>query len=264
MTKKRVLNIASKKKQDNMVCTTNIQAGSGTGGTTYTNQPAILSGGYTYILPWICTARNALITGLPGYPNETPTRTANTCYMRGLKERIQLQSNNGTAWQWRRICFTFRGDYLWANSTTTFQWWRADDTYGVTRSIQNAAGVGGVGNRLIDLVFKGTQSIDWSSYFTAKLDTERIRVMSDQTHTMQSGNDSGFMRNFKLWHPMNKNLTYEGEENGGQYQSSPYSVDTKIGLGDYYIVDIISAGTGATSADRMSFDPEATLYWHEK
>lgn len=264
MTRKRVLNIASKKKQDNMVCYTNIVAGSGTGGTTYTNQPAILSGGFTYIMPWICTARNALIDGRQGFPIENSARTANICYMRGLKERIQMQSNNGTAWQWRRICFTMRGSTMWENELTNFQWWRADDTFGVQRSIQNGAGVSGVGNNLIDYMFKGRQSIDWSSYFTAKLDTERINVMHDSTRIMQSGNTSGFMRNFKLWHPMNKNLHYEGDEDGNNYQSSPYSVETKLGLGDYYIIDIISAGTGATSSDRMSFDPEATLYWHER
>lgn len=264
MTKKRVLNIASKKKQDNMVVVTNLRGGSSTGSDSYTNQPAILSGGYTYIMPWICTARNARIDGRPGYPNETPVRTANVCYMRGLKERIQLQSNNGTAWQWRRICFTFRGDYLWGRDASNFTWWRADDTYGVLRPVQNVISVPGVGEPLIELLFKGTQSVDWSSYFTAKTDNERINVVYDKTSVMQSGNDSGFMRNVSLWHPMNKNLHYEGEEAGGKYGSSPYSVNTKFGLGDYYVVDIISAGTGALDSDRMSFDPEATLYWHEK
>lgn len=63
---------------------------------------------------------------------------------------------------------------------------------------------------------------------------------------------------------MNKNLHYQSDEDGNNQSSSPYSVETKLGLGDYYILDIISAGTGATSSDRMSFDPEATLYWHEK
>lgn len=264
MTKKRVLNIASTKKQDNMVCTTNITPGSATGGVTYTNQPAILSGGFTYIMPWLATARNAQIDGRPGYPIEKATRTSDVCYMRGLKERIQLQSNNGTAWQWRRICFTLRGEIMGRSETTNFQWWRADDTYGVTRSIQNSVGISGGANVIVDYVFKGRQSIDWSSYFTAKLDTERIRVMHDSMRVMQSGNDHGFMRNFQLWHPMNKNLHYQSDEDGNNQSSSPFSVETKLGLGDYYVLDIISAGTGATSSDRMSFDPEATLYWHEK
>lgn len=264
MSAKRILNITTKKKQDNMVVVSNIVAGSGTGGTTYTNTAPILSGGYTYIMPWVATARLFLSgTGSEtGSPIDDATRTAHECYMRGLKERIQLQSNGGAAWQWRRICFTLKGDDLTTFQAANFTWWRAQAN-GVVRSVQNVAGLSG-GETLIDMLFKGTQSTDWSSYFTAKVDTARVSLKYDRTRIMQSGNSSGFMRNVSLWHPMNKNIRYDDDESGGKYTGNAYSVDSKVGMGDYYVIDIISAGTGATSSDRMSFDPEATLYWHEK
>jgi len=265
MTNKRILDITTKKKQDNMVVVSNIVAGTGGGGTTYNNQPPILSGTFTYILPWICTARS-LYRGAgtdKGAPVDTATRTAHTCYMRGLKERIQIQSNGGAAWQWRRICFTMKGDLLNENTANNFTWWRAQTNVGVVRSVQNAAGLT-AGEVLIAQLFKGQQSIDWSSYFTAPLDTGRVTVKYDKTRIYQSGNNNGFMRNVKMWHPMNANLTYDEDEVGDTTNSDSYSVDSKRGMGDYYIVDIISAGSGSTTADRMSFDPEATLYWHEK
>lgn len=265
MSARRILNITTKKKQDNMVVTTNIQAGSATGATDYTNQPAILSGGFTYIMPWICTARN-LTKGSGtdlGAPVDDATRTAHTCYMRGLKERIQLQSNSGAAWQWRRICFTMKGDDLYDFTANNFTWWRATAAAGVVRSIQNIAGLSG-GQVLIEKLFKGQQSVDWSSYFTAKIDNSRVSLKYDKTRIFQSGNANGFMRNVQMWHPMNSNLRYEEDESGDDYTGNAYSVDSKIGMGDFYVIDIISCGTGATTSDRMSFDPEATLYWHEK
>lgn len=63
---------------------------------------------------------------------------------------------------------------------------------------------------------------------------------------------------------MNKNLTYDDDENGGDLQSNFLSTLGKRGMGDYWVIDIFGAAPGATAGSTLVFAPEASLYWHEK
>ena len=63
---------------------------------------------------------------------------------------------------------------------------------------------------------------------------------------------------------MNKNIYYEDEELGSVMNESPFSVENKQGMGDYYICDIFQSNRGATSADDLTFNPQGRYYWHEK
>jgi hypothetical protein len=114
------------------------------------------------------------------------------------------------------------------------------------------------------LLYKGLAGKDWDDLIVAPVDTSRISVKFDKTWTIQSGNSNGVVRERKLWHPMNKNIVYDDDENGDVEQASYFSVDSKAGMGDYYVVDIIQPGTGATSSDLLQISTNSTLYWHEK
>lgn len=261
MTRKKLLNVTSTKKKDNMLCATNIVPGSNDGSPNYFDQPAVLYGGRNYIIPWICTAR----TAEAGSPLQA-SRTKTEVYWRGVKERIQIQTNNGTPWQWRRIGFCSKRPDLRNSQNPTFSWARQTAANNGWDRIVNDIVLlnSGLANSLLDLMFDGTQGVDWNDYFTAKLDKEQISVYYDRTFTFNPGNDNGVMKNFSLWHSMNKNMQYDDDENGGGMNYSPYSTTAKRGMGDYYIVDIIESGMSGDTDDRLTFHPQATAYWHEK
>lgn len=63
---------------------------------------------------------------------------------------------------------------------------------------------------------------------------------------------------------MNQNLVYDDDEAGAAEVTNRFSVDSKAGMGDYYIYDLFSPGTGGTSTDQIVIVPNSTLYWHEK
>nr|QJB18621.1 MAG: capsid protein [Genomoviridae sp.] len=262
-SRKRILNMTSTKKKDNMLCWTNTSPSQIVLGFTYGVGPAILTGGNTYIFPWVANYRPATdYTGGFARPVQESVRTSTVCYMRGVKEQIQIQTNTGMPWTWRRICFTLKGTAL-RNFATTNMWMNITNGNGPTRLMNNWATTTG-GQAIVDLVFDGRTGADWDSVYAAKTDKQRISVHYDKTVTMNPGNESGYVRNFKLWHPMNKNMQYDDDESGDGESTAGYSTLNKMGMGDYYIVDIIASGTAGDSDDMLRFNPQATLYWHEK
>jgi len=104
---------------------------------------------------------------------------------------------------------------------------------------------------------------DWLDPITAPVDTLRISVLHDRVTAIRSGNDSGVAQSHKRWHPLRKTIHYADQEIGGSIAPSPFSVTTKPGAGDMYIMDII-VGNSDDPTDRLDFLPTSTLYWHEK
>lgn len=263
MSKRKILDMTSKKHRDTMLCYSNTIAGTPNGGTTYNVTDATLTGDQFYIFPWVATARVGVkYSGSSAYPVEVATRQSTTCYMRGLKEHIEIQTNTGLAWQWRRICFTMKGSRINQN-----------DRNGLRFSLQTSAGMVRVVNSIVGdsslgdfstLLFKGDQGKDWNNFITAPTDNSRLTIKYDKTITIQTGNSSGIMRKYKFWHPMNKNLVFDDDESGDIETLSRYSTVAKSGMGDYYVVDIITPGFGGAASDRLIFGPSATLYWSEK
>lgn len=246
-----------------MLCYTNVTASGPIGGTTYAKAVPVLTGANTYLFPWICTARD--LTVGTGETNATvgleSARTASRCYMRGLKEVVKIRTNNGRPWQWRRVCFTMKGDEL-AKSNNAGSYYYTETTDGIVRVVN------GLNNTLqgsvLSVMFDGYQGSDWLDVFSAKLDTQRISVKYDKQRIIQSGNDNGVIRMYKDWFPMNKNISYADDERGAGEDTNFLSATSKEGMGDYYVMDFLQCGDGATSADVLTFQPEATLYWHEK
>lgn len=262
MSKKQVLNVSSRKKRDTMLYYSN-QVVSGPS-LVYTNNPAVITGGSATPSCFIfaATARdNSLSGGSLGTVFDQATRTATTCYMRGLSEKIEIQIDDGLPWQWRRICFTAKGLQLILTETDTFKL-QAETSAGYQRVVNQLVDANRAG--VENYIFKGSASVDWIDPLTAPLDNSRITVKYDKTITIASGNDQGVIRKYNRWMPMNHNLVYDDDEDGGGEDADHYSVQGKAGMGDYYIMDYFRPRDGSTGDNHLMFAPQATLYWHEK
>lgn len=194
-------------------------------------------------------------------------RTSTTCYMRGLSEHIRIQTNSGVPWFWRRICFTVKDPLAGISNAPTFVEQNFLDTSnGMERPMQNLKinKSDATINALRGYMFRGTSSSDWDDELIAPLDTTRIGVKYDKMVTIRSGNANGTVLARKLWHPMNKNIVYDDDENGASETSRYGSVLSKEGMGNYFVVDIIVPGLGVGSGDSLAISANSTLYWHEK
>lgn len=269
MTRKRILNLTSRKKRDNMVTISNVDL-TARPGAAPTQRPAVMSGGslFTgagpYMFLFCANARdNTLSIGGPaGTVSDEPTRTATTTYARGLKEAIEINTNTGMPWQWRRIVFMIKGlDALLSQQTGTASF-VYEDSNGYRRPVIEV--LGNKRGQLTSAMFDGTLGVDWSDYFGAKTDSTRISVKYDKTRTIASGNEEGMIRRYNMWHPVNQNIVYDDDETGGRESNSLFSTLGKPGAGDMYVVDMFQPRAGATGADQLIFNASATYYWHEK
>lgn len=268
MSKKRILNITSQKKRDKMMSWSNVTVDNPAGSATYTVNPAILRGGSAdpYVFAWCATARDNEINSVtPGNKFDKATRTSSNCYMVGLKESIQVQILNGLPWQWRRICFTYKGknnlDGYLPGASPTFQPY-SETSNGYQRTL-NGVPLADTTN-FFNLLFQGRYMSDWRDPMIASLDPQRITIKYDKVTTIAAGNEQGVIRKYPRWHSMRKNLEYDDDEEGGKMGASHFSVASKPGMGDYWVIDIIIPRVGSDSADLATFGTESTLYWHER
>lgn len=268
MRRKAILNITSRKKRNGMQTVTT----SGAAGTPITPAygPAFVNGVDGGYFLWCATAQTNTSSTAPNPISADAGRTADLAYMRGLSEHIRIQTSSGVPWFHRRICFATRAVLFRVgvdpSPTNTVAAYYDDSSRGVQRWAQNSAN-NNTPNTLASwnaVIFKGGEGVDWSDRIIAPLDTTRIDVKYDKTWTITSGNANGTVKERKLWHPMNKNLQYDEDENGEQETSTYFSVNDKRGMGDYYVLDIIQAGTGGTVNDLMRLTYNSTLYWHER
>jgi len=218
---------------------------------------------------WNATAMNLDSVSLLRNP---ATRTSSECYMRGLKDNLRIQTNTGNPWFHRRVCVAHRGPSplntfsVESGQPNPFQTY-VDTSNGIERLLfnwNNNSTQGTNRDALYGLLFKGTQGVDWNDAIIAPLDNSRVDVKFDKTWKLLSGNASGVVRERKMWHPMNKTLVYDDDENGETEVSSYLSTSSKRGMGDYYVIDFIASGIGGTSSDLMVINANSTLYWHEK
>jgi len=253
-----------------MLTWTNSTSASQSGGTTYSSTPAIVTGTVSNVpavFVWCATARDNTTTagGTKGSKFDLATRTASQVYMVGLKEVVEIQVADNLPWQWRRICFTYKG-------FNTLNGALPVPSTSFNPAIEISVGYVRVLNQLspsqqttfFQLLFQGGQAQDWQDPLTAKLDTERLSIKYDKTCTIASGNEGGVIRKYNKWHPMRHNLMYDDDESGGSVIPISYSVDSRRGMGDYWVVDIIKPRMGAGASNQLSFNCESTLYWHER
>ena len=271
-----------------------------------TARPAVLKVGrpvptgtpaYTYCIPWLSTWRRPV--GVGNNASQS-LLTSGSPFYKGLSENVTISVTGPTPWQWRRICFTLKGDEVLKEFATR----QGDDTIihspeaffhnqftgdsGVFRPMYDIASYYGVNEttpstpgttpasyfRLLNTLFRGISAqqdpanvtnIDYINVITAKTDNSDVTIKYDKTVTIASGNEAGVQRNHRRYHPMNKTLVYDSIEQGNQTVYAARSTESKPGMGDYYVVDFFQARylSQADEGD-LVFDPRATLYWHEK
>ncbi|QIJ55582.1 capsid protein [Marmot associated genomovirus 2] len=267
MTKKRILNTTSRKKRNTMLnySNTNDTGGAVVGfrqSPAYTNNSA---GMFVFIPTAQPLVNDSTVADIP-------SRTATTCYMRGFSERLRIQTSSGCPWFHRRICFTLKGNNVFNTisplDTTPVRDFAPyiETSNGMQRAWQNVY-LNNMSNSftaMYALLFKGALNVDWADPVVAPVDTSRVSLKFDKTWTLHSGNASGIVKERKLWHPMNKNLRYGEDENGKDETSSLLSTSSRQGMGDYYIVDLLFPGQGASATDVISISSVSSLYWHEK
>lgn len=270
MSKRRILNTTSTKKRNGMLSWSNT---TGTGAVQTTGLGSLNAIGGTgnnigAITMFCPTAMDLNASGSHTVTLES-RRTATTCYMRGFSEHIRVQTSSGLPWFWRRICFTLKEDFQAAvgndTPTNTYRPY-VETSNGLERLWLNQT-INAMPNTIADqqnVIFKGVAGVDWNDLIVAPVDTRRVSLKSDVTRTIKSGNQAGTVREFKLWHPMNKNLVYDDDENGVSENSLYFSVASKPGMGDYFIYDIFLPGLGSSATDIINVTANSTLYWHEK
>lgn len=223
-----------------------------------------ISGGVGYTSIWCATARPMAQVG--DQPAARAQRSAHECYIRGVKERITFQTNNGACWVHRRIIFSAKG-----LATTLMTTGAASPIYyqngvnGMTRVISNHRGRP-TETALFPILFRGVDAVDYNGALHAKIDTSRITLHYDRRFVIGSGNSNAVWRPRNFWHPINKTLVYNNDETASKENDSAVSVFAalgKAGIGDVIIVDIIDCAEPVT-ANTLLFNPSATLYWHER
>lgn len=272
MSTRAMLNRTSKKKRDTMLCWSNTNGN----GVTQATAPSSLNinGTGSAFVVWNATARDATDSSTGNnFPAYESGRTSTTCFMRGLKENIRVQTSTGLPWLWRRICFTYKDRAIFdqINGVGTggpvqnyVSFIEASNGYGrlaFNQTLNNQAPTIAFQQARL---FRGEQGQDWNDPMTAPLDTRRITVKYDKYTRISSGNSTGILRDYKRWYPMNRNLVYDDDEAGNTEAFSSFSVADKAGMGNYYVCDIIQPGYGGTTSDILSMSFEASLYWHEK
>lgn len=199
-------------------------------------------------------------------PNQA-SRTATTCFMRGLSEHLRVSTNSGIPWFHRRICFTSKQTFTYSDASGTLpRSTYIETSAGVQRLWFNATNNNNTGdvNAMYGLIFRGQNGSDWTDPLIAPTDPTRITVKFDKTWVYKSGNQVGTHKERKVYHPMNKNLVYDDDESGDAELQSYVSTSAKPGMGNFFVMDIIQALQGGTSSDILRIDSNATLYWHER
>lgn len=260
-----------------MMSWTNSTASNQAGGATYSNSAAVINGSApdstAQVFLWNATARDNTVAYAASNPTagtifNSATRTSSTPYMVGLSERIEIQCNTGMPWQWRRICFTMKGPSLVPTSTASSAVFstNAETSNGWARMMNQVLGNPGQ-NPMYGLMvplFKGQVGSDWIDPMTAPTDNSRVTIKYDKIVTLASGNEDGFIRTYKRWHPMKQTIVYDDDETGGGTTVSVQSTEGKAGMGDYYVMDMFRARQGSAVSDQLTVRPQSTLYWHEK
>lgn len=264
MTRRRVNDIASRKVRDTMTSWSDIENSVPT--DTFVNTGATISGGTTENSFFVFqpTARSGINKdGSEGKMQPLAIgRHRTTVYMKGFKENVSVATNSAASWSWRRIVFSAQGNpFLVPDSSTTSPTFRANGAEGYKRLVtQNGA----FNDQIYDTLFRGSNQADWVDAQIANLDRRRVKIHMDRKVNINAGSVGGVTRRYNFWTGINRNFTYDDEEDGEDIASSSFASNRPGNPGDYYIVDLIVPGFGAQAGDTLQFTPNCTLYWHEK
>lgn len=184
------------------------------------------------------------------YNRRGKTRT----YFRGIKENVELFLPSACPLQWRRIVVSSPLNVVNTVSYDTANVFQQGRTQTPQFSSYFA---------FLEVIMQGTFGIDYNNHFTAKIDTKRARVMYDKVRTISPKTTKGAIQKFKFWHPVNKSLIYDDEEEGGNINSSPWAVQSP-GNDNVYVIDLFANFNAALTTERARWAVQSTVYWHER
>jgi len=205
---------------------------------------------------------------VPNNSAYTAYRTATNTYVKGFSQTYTIIPNNESAWWHRRIMFATKEIYStveiqqsigvqpFLGSTTNLP---MRDLGNITEGPYND-----LRNNILGELFAGTPGVDWISPFRAKTDRTRISVISDRSFNYSSANDTAKPRIIKTYDAINKSVVYSDVENGLSMNPSPLSVDSKRGIGNIYVVDFYFCPSPEDDGVDLTVSSQSTYYWHEK
>ena len=215
--------------------------------------PITISSQQTFYL-WSPTYRDRLTSV------EQSSRNCTRVLFRGVRERWDVRVDTA-GWVHRRVVFwafltpsesiPFSQGSVGNNNITYFR---------PFRQIDPSASSG-----LFEYLWKGTSGTDYQPFqrYNAKLDNRRLRIVSDKSRTMNCGNDTTALNQYTMWTEINKSVVYDEEESGGQSVTSPWSVVGPNSPGNLFFLDIFYTQPLADGGASLTFNNQATVYWHE-
>ena len=182
-------------------------------------------------------------------------RNSQEIFFVGVKERLDPYAV--FPFVWRRVVF-------WTHQR--FEQFRTIEGLGGTRfRLGVTYGVSDLSAFDIqELMFKGSAGVDWDTTrpIDARLDTQRIRVVSDRKVNFNPNSEQGRYSLFKRWHPIRRKIIYDQQENGDDM--------TQI-IGRLCLLRVVAICTlwislgflrvGSGAAARLSI--QSTVYWRE-
>lgn len=264
MSRRRILNITTTKKQDAMAP----WSSNASNVTPSTNGPILFDRTTAFndsrTMIFIPTARDRSIGNTNPDPNSESRRTATATFARGYAERITISTNSGLPWRWRRVVFMFKGSQFYQDGADQFYYERT--LQGMTR-LQIPTKT--ANQDIIDLIcFQGSLGYDWANRVDAPLDRSRITVISDVVRTLNPGNQTGLTRTYNCFYPINKTLIYNDDEFGGDTSEAYFSSYTNQSCGDMYVMDYFSSMALPeplqTGTSQIAVQCEGRYYWHER
>lgn len=255
MTTRRVRDIASRKKHDTIF------------GATQNDVQSLgrvnLFSGTNYFM-WCPTWRQRRTAS-----TDEHVRANQEVFMRGIKDRIMVSATFSLIH--RRVCFW---SHRRIDDARPFVMENPDVIDAPPYQRRNLVALyPNLDEEIFEYLFKGTVGFDYSenSRWDTPLDNKRVKVVYDKQYTITpnyaapDGAQFGKTLTRKLWHPINRKVLYDDDEEGADVNGSGWSAQTPESLGNYYVFDIFSTGQAVEgSTDQVgSFMPESTTYWHE-
>lgn len=258
MTRRQVLNTTSIKKRDNMqpVLVTDDLSAQSPG-------PVTMTGDNLYGFLFSPSARRAKLN------DSQYVRNASNTFCKGYAEKCVFESNGGSDWLWRRICFTTKDPTVQA-SFPAFTLDLESTTNGQMRTLWNflngSTDANFAATTLDSLIFQGVKGVDWTDRFNARLNPRFITPITDRTRTLTGNSGHGHFFSHKNWWGINKRIQYRDHEDGsetGYKAEEPWSTNGKPGVGNLFVLDFFAEAAGQ-AADEIIYLPHGTYYWHER
>lgn len=205
---------------------------------------------------------------VPNNYNYASSRTATSTYVVGLKETYRFVPNNESVWWHRRIVFSYKSA-IGIPDIAQEMGVQASPQATTVRPFRDLSGSSdpnwaAATTQVYGLVFQGEVGVDWQDPMKAKTDRSRVNIHSDKFTTLRSGNDTAAPALRNHYTPIKRSVVYDDREQGTSVIPSPFSVDSKLGLGNIFVFDLFHCPAPEDDGVDMAISSNSTYYWHEK